>query len=122
LIKIKVSMAYNEELASRIRMALNFFPPSVTENLEEKKMFGGLAFLYRGKMTVGIVKSDLMVRVPATKMDAVLSKKHVRPMDFTNRPLKEFIYVSEEGFNNEEKLQQWIELGIEHAKNKSDSK
>jgi TfoX/Sxy family transcriptional regulator of competence genes len=114
-------MAYNEELAGRIRMALNLFPPSVTENLEEKKMFGGLAFLYKGKMTVGIIKSDLMVRIPATKMDAVLSKKHVRPMDFTKRPLKEFIYVSEEGFNNEEQLQQWIELGIEHAKNKSDS-
>jgi TfoX/Sxy family transcriptional regulator of competence genes len=115
-------MAYNEELASRIRMALNFFPPSITENLEEKKMFGGIAFLYRGKMTVGIIKSDLMVRVPANKMDAVLCKNHVRPMDFTKRPLKEFIYVSEEGFNNEEKLQQWIELGIEHAQNKSDSK
>ena len=83
-------------------------------------MFGGLAFLYRGKMTVGIIKNDLMVRVPADKMNALLSKNYVRPMDFTNRPLKEFIYVSEQGFKTE--LQQWIELGLEHARSKLNDK
>ena len=81
-------------------------------------MFGGLAFLYKGKMTVGIVKNDLMVRVPADKMDDILNKTHVRPMDFTSKPLKEFVYVSKEGSVNEEQLQHWIELGLEHAKNK----
>ena len=81
-------------------------------------MFGGLAFLYRGKMTVGIVRNDLMIRVPSDKMDDILNKTNVRPMDFTNKPLKEFVYVSEEGSVNEEQLQHWIELGLEHAKNK----
>lgn len=111
-------MAYNEELASRIQLALKLFPKSTLEDFQEKKMFGGLAFLYKGKMTVGIIKNDLMVRVPADKMDDVLSKNHVRPMDFTKRPLKEFIYVSEEGFKTEEQLQRWIELGLEHAMRK----
>lgn len=111
-------MAYNEELAKRIRMAVKLFPTHIYEDFQEKKMFGGLAFLYQGKMTVGIVKNDLMVRVPSDKMDAILSKVHVRPMDFTNKPLKEFVYVCEEGFVTEEQLQHWIELGLEHAKSK----
>lgn len=107
-------MAYNELLANRIRLQLKMFPESFTE----KKMFGGLSFLYQGKMTVGIVKNELAVRVVANKMDAELEKEHVRPMDFTKRPLKEFIYVSEAGCTTEEQLLHYIELGIEHAKSK----
>lgn len=115
-------MAYNEELAKRIGLTLKLFPTSIFRDFQEKKMFGGLAFLYRGKMTVGIMKNDLMVRVLANKMNAILSKDNVRPMDFTNRPLKEFIYVSEQGFNTEEQLQEWIELGLEHARSKLNDK
>ena len=111
-------MPYNEELANRVQLALKLFPESIREDFQEKKMFGGLAFLFKGKMTVGIIKNDLMVRVPADKMNALLSKNYVRPMDFTNRPLKEFIYVSKEGFKTEEQLQRWIELGLEHAMRK----
>lgn len=115
-------MAYNEELANRVQLVLKLFPKSILEDFQEKKMFGGLAFLYKGKMTVGVIKNDLMVRVLADKMKDVLSKKHARPMDFTSRPLKEFIYVSEEGFKTEEQLQRWIELGLEHAKFKLNMK
>ncbi|MBT8179961.1 MAG: TfoX/Sxy family protein [Eudoraea sp.] len=115
-------MAYNEELAKRIRLALKLFPASIIKDFQEKKMFGGLAFLYRGKMTVGIIKNDLMVRVLSNKVNALLAKNYVRPMDFTNRPLKEFIYVSEQGFNTEEQLQHWIELGLEHARSKLNEK
>jgi len=107
-------MAYNEELAERIREAVKLFPESFTE----KKMFGGIAFLYGGKMTVGPVKDDLMVRVISEKMEAVLLQNFVRPMDFTGKPMKEFIFVSPEGFKTEEQLQSWIELGLEHAKSK----
>nr|WP_299381425.1 TfoX/Sxy family protein [Allomuricauda sp.] len=107
-------MAYNEELAARIRTAVSLFPETFTE----KKMFGGIAFLYQGKMTVGPVKDDLMVRVIQDKMDAVLAQEHVRPMDFTGKPMKEFIFVSPKGFQTEEQLHYWIELGLEHAKSK----
>lgn len=107
-------MPYNEEIAIRIRHAVALFPDEFTE----KKMFGGVAFLYKGKMTVGPVKNDLMVRVVGAKMDAVLRQEHVRPMDFTGKPMKEFIFVSPEGFKTEEQLQNWIELGLEHAKSK----
>lgn len=107
-------MAYNEELAQRIEAALNSFPGEFTK----KKMFGGLAFLYKGKMTVGPINDDLMVRIIAPKMEKALNNTYVRPMDFTGKPMKEFIFVSPGGYQTNEQLQQWIELGVEHAKNK----
>ena len=107
-------MPYNEILASRIRAQLKFF----TEEFVEKHMFGGLSFLYEGKMTVGIVKNDLAVRIIESKMTAELEKPFVRPMDFTKRPMKEFVYVSSEGFKTEEQLLHYILLGLEHAKSK----
>lgn len=108
-------MAYNELLAKRIKASFELQPPRVKTHITEKKMFGGLAFLYKGKMTVGIIKEDLMVRVVSHKMDHVLQLPHVRPMDFTKRPMKEFVYVSEAGINLEEQLLYYIELGLEHA-------
>jgi TfoX/Sxy family transcriptional regulator of competence genes len=111
-------MAYSIELEKRIDHALTVFPETVRKEFGAKKMFGGIAYLYRGKMTVGIIKNDLMVRVVSDKMQDVLSRDEVRPMDFTKRPMKEFIYVSPEGFESEEQLMFWIELGLEHAQRK----
>lgn len=107
-------MAYNEELAKRIRYQVGLFP----EEFTEKRMFGGLCFLYKGKMTIGIVKDDLAVRLLSSKMEEKLNIAYVRPMDFTNKPMKEFVYVSSEGFKTEEQLLNWIDLGLEHAKTK----
>ena len=107
-------MAFNEALAKRIRDQLKLFP----EEFTEKKMFGGLSFLYKGKMTVGVMKDDLAVRVVHDKMNIELGKKSVRPMDFTKRPMKEFIYVSQDGFKTEVALLHYIELGLEHARTK----
>jgi len=111
-------MAYNELLAHRIRQALLLLPEEVHLSITEKKMFGGLSFLFHGKMTVGIIKEELIVRVIAEKMDAVLERDGVRPMDFTNKPLKEFVYVIPEVVHRESELNFWIALGIEHAKSK----
>lgn len=107
-------MAFDESIANRIRAQLKMFP----ETFEEKRMFGGLSFLYKGKMTVGIVKEDLAVRIVDSKMNGELAKQHVRPMDFTKRPMKEFVYVSQEGFSTETQLLHYIQLGLEHAKSK----
>lgn len=111
-------MAYNLELEKRLSSAFELFPESVLNDIEKKKMFGGLGFLYRGKMTVGIIKDDLVVRVVAEKMEEMLQKEFVRPMDFTKSPMKEFVFVSEDGQRSEEDLQMWIELGLEHARRK----
>jgi len=107
-------MAYNTDLVTRIEAALHFFPEPFTQ----KNMFGGIAFLYHGKMTVGAINNDLMVRVISNKIDEELREDFVRPMDFTGKPMKEFVFVSESGYATEEQLQYWIALGLEHAKTK----
>nr|WP_299339567.1 TfoX/Sxy family protein [Allomuricauda sp.] len=107
-------MAYNEELVLRIRDALKLFP----EDFTEKKMFGGLSFLFTSKMTVGVINNDLVVRVPPEKMESELTKPVTRPMNFTGKPMKEFVFVNQDGFRDEEQLLYWIELGLEHAKSK----
>ena len=81
-------------------------------------MFGGLAFLYKGKMTVGILQKNLMVRVKQELMAVSLNNPHVRPMDFTGKTMKEFIFVSPEGYETELQLQHWLELGLSHAQHK----
>lgn len=105
----------SEAIVKRIRIALQPWGDLITE----KKMFGGYCFLYKGKMCVGETKERLMVRVLSTQMDKALAAAHVSPMDFTGKPMKEFIFVAEKGFDTEEKLQQWVELGIEHAISKT---
>ena len=99
-------MAYDEQLANRIRQAFG-----AQKGITERKMFGGLAFLYRGRMCCGIVGRDLMVRVPDDEFDAVMRGRHVRPMDFTGKPLKGFVYVSPPGFRTAHALRSWLTLG-----------
>jgi TfoX/Sxy family transcriptional regulator of competence genes len=104
-------MAFNEKLADAAREQLLKFKDDITE----KKMFGGISFLYKGKMAVGVLKNDLVVRVIASKIEHELEKHNVRPMDFTKKPMKEFIFVELENQND---LPYWIDLGIEHARSK----
>ncbi|WP_410005212.1 TfoX/Sxy family protein [Aequorivita nionensis] len=104
----------SEEILKRIRVALNPWK----KDIEEKRMFGGTCFLFKGKMCVGETKERLMVRVPREKMEEVLTNQFVGPMDFTGKPMKEFIFVTKKGFDTEEKLQQWTEIGVAHAKTK----
>jgi len=84
-------------------------------NITEKKMFGGLAFLLNGKMFCGIVKDDLMVRTGQENYEKALSKPHSRPMDFTGKPMKGFVYVEPQGYNTEKKLSGWISLGLDYV-------
>ncbi len=103
------------EIVKRIQASLIPWNKDVVE----KRMFGGNCFLYKGKMCVGETKQRLMVRVVSEKMEKVLEMPYVEPMDFTGKPMKEFIFVTEKGFDTEVKLQKWVELGIEHALIKS---
>jgi TfoX/Sxy family transcriptional regulator of competence genes len=75
---MKRYLTYDEGLAERIRVVLEGRP-----KVTEKKMFGGVAFLLDGKMFVGIVKDDLMVRVGPDRYEEAIRQRHVRPMDFT---------------------------------------
>lgn len=96
-------MAYDEGLAQRIREVLD-----PTEPITEKKMFGGLAFLQRGHMFVGIVGETLMARIgPAAHGDA-LARPNVRPMDFTGRPMKGYVFVDPPGIERDDDLAEWV--------------
>ena len=107
-------MAYDERLANRIRRALGD-----ETDYTERKMFGGLAFLRRGRMCCGIVGNDLMVRVPVDEFDALLRRDHVRPMDFTGRPLGGFVYVSPPAFRTATALRTWLSYGERAANEKA---
>lgn len=104
----------SEEILKRIRATLSPWK----DDIEEKRMFGGFCFLYKGKMCLGEFRGKLMVRIPAETMAEKTESPLVKPMDFTGKPMKEFIVVSENGFDTEEKLQQWAEIGVAHAKTK----
>lgn len=111
-------MAYNKDIEMRLKSIFDIYPSEIRNHIIDKKMFGGLAFLFHGKMTVGVIKNRLMVRVISDKMVETLKLDAVKPMDFTKRPMKEFIYVDEDGFKTQEQLLHWVELGLEHAKKK----
>lgn len=96
-------MAYDEELATRIRNRLDD-PLGVSE----RKMFGGVAFMVYGNMCVGIVGRDLMVRLGQAEYEKALTEPFVRPMDFTGKPLKGFIYVDADGIETDKQLDAWL--------------
>ena len=100
-------MAYDEKLADRIRRALG-----PDDDIEERKMFGGIAFLRAGRMFVGITGDDLMVRVGPERYEESLGKPHVRPMDFTGRPLKGMVYVAPAGLRTKRALEAWVDRGV----------
>lgn len=100
-------MAFDEALADRIRKVLG---PRL--ELSEKKMFGGLAFLADGKMFCGLAKGELMLRVGPQRYEEALAEPHVRPMDFTGRPLKGYVYIAPAGLRTEKQLRRWIEQAL----------
>lgn len=104
-------MAFDEDFADRIR-ALLADQPAVSE----RKMFGGLAFLIAGNMACGIVGGDLMVRLGEDGADAALDEPHTRPMDFTGRPMKSMVYVSQAGVVDEPVLETWVRRGVAFAR------
>jgi TfoX/Sxy family transcriptional regulator of competence genes len=103
-------MAYDEGLAERIRGVLDEQP-----GVSEKRMFGGVAFLVKGHMSVGIVQDKLMVRVGPESYDRVLRECHARRMDFTGRPMKGFVYVVPEGYESDASLERWVNLGVSYV-------
>ena len=110
-------MAYNEKLADRIREGL-----SGVNKVEEKKMMGGLTFMVKGKMCVGILNDDLMARIDPTVYEEALERKGCREMDFTGKPMKGFVFVGPEGTKGKRDLTSWIELALEFNKKAKPSK
>ena len=99
-------MAYNAEIADRVlKMMVG------REGLTERKMFGGIAFMLNGNMCCGVTNDDLMVRVGADGLEDALDQPHARPMDFTGRPMKGFVFV-DAGAVGDGVLRQWVQRGV----------
>jgi len=103
-------MVYDEGLAERIREMLGNHP-----GLSEKKMFGGLCLLINGNMVCGVTNEDLMVRVGPEGYQEALAEIYSRPMDFTGKPLRGFVYVDPEGLEEDRDLKEWVDRGVAFA-------
>ena len=101
-------MAYDELLEQRVRA---YFESKQVKH-ESKRMMGGLCFMVEGKMCVGVDKGRLMARIgPEAGVDA-LRRKGCRPMDFTGKPMRGYVFVEMEGLESSEELAFWLELAL----------
>lgn len=102
-------MAYNEQLAERIRNALG----ERAVAFDEKRMMGGLCFLVNAKMCVGVEKDRLMARIDPNLYEQALQRKGCQPMDFTGHPMRGFVFVRAEGYQSDADLKTWLDLALE---------
>jgi TfoX/Sxy family transcriptional regulator of competence genes len=105
-------MAYNEKLADRVREII----AATHKKIEEKKMFGGLCFMVNGKMCIGVEKERLMIRLDPAVYEDVMEKDGVKPMDFTGKVMKGYVFVDIEVLNTKPKLNYWVQLALEYNK------
>jgi TfoX/Sxy family transcriptional regulator of competence genes len=103
-------LAYSEALAQRIRDEIGEHPALV-----EKQMFGGLAFMIGGNMSVGVAGDDLMVRVGKENHDEALAQPHVRPFDVSGRPPAGWVLVAAAGTASDADLSHWVDAGVGYA-------
>jgi TfoX/Sxy family transcriptional regulator of competence genes len=105
-------MAYDENLADEIRELV-----ASERGVEEKRMFGGLAFLVNGNMSVAVSgQGGLLVRVPADELDKVLQRVHVSPMVMGGRDVRGWVRVDAAGVRTKRQLQGWVRRGVGYAR------
>lgn len=105
-------MAYDEDLANRVRELL-----APQKGVDEKKMFGGLAFLINGNMAVAVSgRGGLMVRVPPAETDKLMAREHVEPMVMAGRETRGWLRVAAAGVTTKRQLQSWVTRGTDYAK------
>ena len=105
-------MAYDETLADRVREIIAIDH----KNVEEKKMFGGLCFMVNDKMCVGVESERLMVRLDPNKYDEVIEKEGCKPMDFTGKIMKGYVFVDIDVLSTKKKLEYWLKLALDYNK------
>jgi TfoX-like protein len=97
-------VAFDEGLARRVRDLLEGQP-----DVAERRMFGGIAFLLAGNMCCGVIGEDLIVRLDTARAEQLLAfESGVRPMDFTGRPMRGWLYVAPEAVAEDAGLETWV--------------
>jgi hypothetical protein len=98
-----MTMAFDEALADRIREVLADVP-----DLGERLMFGGIAFMVGEHMACGVIGDELAVRLGPEGAATALEGPHVRPMDFTGRPMRTMVLVAPAGVGSDADLARWV--------------
>ncbi|MBS1867801.1 MAG: TfoX/Sxy family protein [Acidobacteria bacterium] len=101
-------MAFDVKLAERVRKLV-----AGAHRFDEKRMFGGLAFMVNGHMCCGVLKDDLVLRVGPQEHEKLKHHPHARPMDFTGRPLRGFLYVGPAGLRSARDLRVWVQRSLQ---------
>ena len=105
-------MAYDEDLANRIRELIASEP-----DVSEQAMFGGLAFLVGGNMSVAASgKGGLMVRVDPEETDVLLAKPHAQPFEMRGRAMQGWLRIDAEGVRTKRQLEPWVRRGVAYAR------
>ena len=105
-------MAYDEELAARIRELV-----TGESGLTEQKMFGGLAFLVDGNMAIAASgQGGLLVHVDPADGDGLVESTHARPMEMRGRQMSGWLRVDSDDVRDAGELERWVRLGVEHAR------
>lgn len=105
-------MAYDENLADEIRELV-----ASERGVDEKRMFGGLAFLINSNMSVAVSgQGGLLVRVPPDDLDNVLRRAHVSPMVMAGRDVRGWVRVDPAGVRTMRQLQGWVRRGVGYAR------
>lgn len=103
-------MAYDEALAQRVRKVM-----AGRRGVTERKMFGGLAFMLRGHMFVGILDRSLMARVGPENYQRALATPGAREMDFTGKPMRGYVFVDAAAVKSAAGLKRWVALCADFA-------
>ena len=105
-------MAYDTELVERIRELL-----APERGVDEKRMFGGLAFLISGHMALAVSgQGGLLVRVPPDETDKLLGRAHVSPMVMAGRETRGWLRVHSDAVKTKRQLQSWVTRGLNHVR------
>ncbi len=105
-------MAYDEELADRIRELLEG-----ERGVTEKRMFGGLAFLIEGNMSVSASgQGGLLLRIDPARAELLLAKPHAEPFVMRGRAMQGWLRVHPDGVKTKRQLQPWVREGVSYAR------
>ena len=104
-------MAYNENLAGRIRQAISHLP-----HVEEKKMFGGIAFMVDGKMCLTAGTDRMMCRIDPGVVEEALKRPGCRTVIMKGREYKGYLYVNEDSLLSEPDFNYWLNLALDFNK------
>ncbi|MGH2967411.1 MAG: TfoX/Sxy family protein [Solirubrobacterales bacterium] len=105
-------MAYDEDLANRIRELI-----SGDADVAEQPMFGGLAFLIGGHMSVAVSgQGGLLLRCDPAETDALLGKPYATPFEMRGREMNGWLRVAPEGVRTKRQLERWVARGVGYAR------